>query len=162
MTISANSYGSIQEIAQMVPRYADDIGTFNDTTNPRGKAVENMIDRVSGLVNSYLSTLGFSVPITQADAKAAMDNIVVETVATMVEGVRGTGRYSPKNKAIAERGQWAIISQEVRTYLDDIATGLENLGAARTGERTMGTVSVIRADGYSDDVNNLEWGNYQP
>jgi hypothetical protein len=91
-----------------------------------------------------------------------MDNIVVETVATMVEGVRGTGRYSPKNKAIAERGQWAIISQEVRTYLDDIATGLENLGAARTGERTMGTVSVIRADGYSDDVNNLEWGNYQP
>jgi len=161
MAINANSYGSLEEVAQLVPRYGTQTGTFDLTTTPPSTAVENMINRVSALVNAYLSSLGFAVPIIQTDAEDAVKNVVLETVASMVEGVRGTGRYSPKNKVIAERGQWGVISQEVRDYLDSIATGLENLGVTRVSGRKMGSVSTIRTDAYSDDINNLEWSGYE-
>jgi len=156
MAINANSYGSTSEVAALVPRYADSTGDFNATTNPTLAAVEGMIDRVSGLVNSYLASLGFSVPVTQADAAFMLDNIVVDTVATMVDGVRGSGRYSPKNKAIAERGSWAVISMDVKGYLDDVAKGLENLGVTRGYAHDeelsyITTTQMQREDSYTDD-----------
>jgi len=131
MAIAANSYGSTAGVAALTPRYAAVGGDFDGTTNPTLARVENFIDRVSAVVNAYLSQLGFVIPISQADSKLLMDNITLEHVALMVEGVRGTGRYAPTSKAVAGRGMMSILSEEIRQYLDDVAVGLEDMGAAR-------------------------------
>ena len=116
----------------MVPRYANNEGTFDATTNPPLARVEAMVDRISALVNGCLASLGFSVPVTQSDAKLIMDNIVIEHVTFLVEGVRGTGRYAPQSKLIAKRSPIAIISEEIKDFLEGISPGLEDLGASRT------------------------------
>jgi len=132
MAIGANSYGTTEEVAALVPRYAKAGGAdFATVTNPTLARVEKLIDRVSAQVNAYLSTLGFSIPVSQADSKLVLDNIVVEIVTAMVEGIRGTGRYAPGSKAIAKRGLGATVSEEIRMFLDDIAPGIEELGATR-------------------------------
>jgi len=149
MAIGANSYGSLTEIAALVPRYANDAGTFDGSTNPTGTRVEKFIDRVSAVVNAYLSQLGFTVPISQADAKLLMDNIVVEQVTLMVEGVRGSGRYAPNSKQIASRGMMSVLTEEVMTYLDAVAVGLEDLGATRS-KSTISRISYRDADENGD------------
>ena len=132
MALATNSYGTTAEVAALTPRYAASTGDFDGTTNPTLARVEKFTDRVSSMVNAYLSQLGFTIPITQADAKLLMDNITVEQVALLVEGVRGTGRYAPGSKAIASRSMMSILSEEIRDFLDDVAIGLEDMGAARS------------------------------
>lgn len=154
MAIAANSYGSLNEVAALATRYANNAGTFDGTTNPTGARVEKLIDRVSAVVNAYLSQLGFTVPITQTDSKLLMDNIVVEQVTVMVEGIRGSGRYAPSSKAIAQRGMMSVLTQEIMDYLDAVAVGLEDLGAER-GKSTISRISYRDTDEGGDSTEPL-------
>lgn len=156
MAVTPNGYGDSAKVAQITPRYANTDGDFDLTTTPTKAAVENMINRVSGLVNAYLKSRGFTPPLTNTDNVLAMEQIVIDTVATMVEGVRGTGRYSPKNKAVMERGSWAVLSMDVTNYLDSIVDGLEvEETYARPNNST--SRSPIRQDGYSDNYTVVEY-----
>jgi len=150
------SYGETTDVAAYVPRFAATTGDFNTTTNPTKTRVTSMITRISAVIDSYLSSLGFSTPLTTTDGVNAMKELVIEYVAELVEGVNGSSRFAPGSKAIAGQSKWTVINTELMSYLDAIATGLENFGEARTGERQMGTSTVIRVDAYSDDLNNLE------
>lgn len=145
MAIADNSYGSLVEVGANVTRYANKSVTFDAETNPTGPRVEKFIDRVSAVVNSYLSALGFTIPITQADAKLLMDNIVVDQVTLMVEGVNGTGRYAPGSKTIAQRSMMSVLTEEVTDFLDMVAIGLEDLGAER-GKSTISRISFRDSD----------------
>ncbi len=151
MAIGANSYGSLVEVGAMVPRYANNEGTFDASTNPPLARVEAMIDRVSALVNGCMASLGFDIPITQADSKLIMDNIVIEHVTFLVEGVRGTGRYAPQSKQIAKRSAIAIITEEIKLYLEGIAPGLEDLGAGRS-KSTMSRVGFRGEDNAGNTI----------
>ena len=155
MALSANSYGTTEKAAGLVPRYAAASGDFDTSTNPTKARVEGMIDRVSGLVNAYLKSLGFSVPLTNADNVLAMENIVMESVAVMVEGVNGSGRYAPTSKAIAGRGMWAVLNDEIMAYLDAIAEGLET-DETYSQPNNFKSRSPIRSDGYSDSYTVTE------
>ncbi len=156
MAVSANSYGDAAKLAGLVPRYANRNGRFDATTNPTISRVEGMIDRVSGLVNAYLKKLGFTIPLTNADNVLAMENIVMEITAVMVEGVNGSGRYAPQSKSIAQRGGlFAVLNDEIMTYLDAIAEGLE-ADETYSQPNNFRSRSVIPSDGYSDDLNMIE------
>ena len=151
MTLATNSYGSTAKVAGMIPRFAASSGDFDTTTNPTQARVEGMIDRVSGLVNAYLKTLGFTIPLTNDDNILAVENIVIDVVTEMVEGVRGSGRYAPNSKAIAGRGMTAVLSQDITAYLDGIAVGLQqDETRAKTGNRPSST-AVVKVD-YALDV----------
>lgn len=169
MAIAANSYGTTSEVAALTPRYANAAGAFDASTNPTLLRVEKFIDRVSAVVNSYLAQLGFTIPVSQADAKLMLDNIVVEQVALMVEGVRGSGRYAPGSKAIASRSMMSVLSEEIRDYLDSVAVGLEDLGATRsksalsrisfrgTDEGGNDTFPLFQRDGFGNTF--TDWDN---
>ena len=155
MALSANSYGTTEKVAGMVPRYAATSGDFDTTTNPTKARVEGMIDRVSGLVNAYLKTLGFTTPLTNADNVLAMENIVIEVTVEMVEGVRGSGRYAPGSKAVANGGLFAVLNQDITSYLDAIAEGLE-ADETYSQPNNFHSRSPIRSDGYSDSYTVIE------
>lgn len=146
MTLAANSYGTTEKVAGMVPRYAASSGDFDASTNPTKARVEGMLDRVSGLVNAYLKALGFSVPLSNSDNVLAVENIVIEVVTEMVEGVRGSGRYAPNSKAIAAGGMVAVLNADITGYLDAIANGLEQDETRnKTGNRPSST-AVVKVD----------------
>lgn len=136
------AYGTTAKVAELTPRYADS-GDFTASTTPTKTAVENYLNRVSAVADAYLATLGFSIPVTDTDAVLLVEQVVLETVAHMVEGVRGTGRYAPNNKAVAQRGMLAVLTDDVQMYLDRIATGLEIMGAGR--------VEIVRI-GFNDNA----------
>ena len=127
MAVSANSYGTSAKVAGYAPRYAASSGNFDTSTNPTNARVEGIIDRVSGLVNVYLKALGFTIPLTNADNVLAMDNIVIEIATTVVEGIRGSGRYAPnsKHKPISNRNaspHWIIPSSAWPLHLPNLPT----------------------------------------
>lgn len=155
MTLSANSYGTSEKVAGYVPRYAASSGDFDASTNPSKARVEGIIDRVSGLVNAYLKSLGFTIPLTNADNVLAMENIVVEISATAIDGIRGSGRYAPNSKAIANRGMLAVLNEDIMAYLDAIAEGLE-VDEAYSQPNNFRSRSPIRSDGYSDSHTVIE------
>lgn len=146
MAVGANSYGTAEIVAGYVPRYASSAGVFDNSTNPTLARVDGMIDRVSGLVNAFLVNRGYTLPITDSTLSLALENIVVELVVLMVEGVRGTGRYAPNSKAIAQRGMFAVLNDDIMSYLDAIITTTPN---------TFSSTAVTRQDGYSDDLTSV-------
>lgn len=84
MTIDGNSYGSLSEVAALARMYLRGQSTFNSTTRPTGTEVEKFIDRSSGVLNLALASEGFTIPVSQADAKRACDQWVVEKTVLMV------------------------------------------------------------------------------
>jgi hypothetical protein len=141
MAIGANSYGSTGGVAALTPRYATSGGIFDGTTRPTLTTVESQIDQISGLCNSILAQAGFKTPITQADCKLSLDIFVNEEVASIVEGINGSGRFGPTTKEPA-RSRFALIMDDLKDFVSANSGGFENLGA----ERSKDTVSI----GYSD------------
>lgn len=132
MAVSANSYGTSADVAALVPRYATESGDFNVNTNPTKTRVEGLIDNVSAMANGCMANLGFSIPVTDADVVLILKQLVSETVAVLVEGIRGTGRYAPSSKAIQNRGVMTVVYQDICQTLESMAFGLEQLGADRS------------------------------
>jgi len=141
MPIAANSYGATADVAALTPRYATSGGVFDTTTRPTLATVETQINQVSGLCNSMLAQAGFKTPVTQADAKLALDIFVNEEVAAIVEGINGSGRFGPTTKEPG-RSRFSIILDDMSAFITANSGGFENLGA----ERSKDTVAI----GYSE------------
>lgn len=134
MAVSANSYGASTDVAALTPRYANNGGDFDVTTNPTLARVEGLIDNVSAIANGCLANLGFAIPVTDADVVLIIKQLVTETVAVLVEGIRGTGRYAPNSKVIQGRSVMTMVYQDVCSTLTEMAFGLEQLGATRAND----------------------------
>jgi|SaaInl4_150m_RNA_FD_contig_21_1242403_length_1592_multi_7_in_0_out_0_3 hypothetical protein len=130
MTLGANSYGTVDEIAALTPRYAPN-GQFGSQTRPTESSVEGFIDRVSGILNVLLAGQGFAIPITQADAKLACDDIVVNAVVDLVFTVNSAGRFYT-DKRLRGKSPFSIINEELAQWVEENAYGFEALGATRT------------------------------
>lgn len=76
MALSANSYGTVAEVETLVRHLAGDGFTLN--TTPQLSEIETIIDRVSGVLNTALSSAGFTVPVTNANATLACDEWVIK------------------------------------------------------------------------------------
>ncbi len=130
MALGSNSYGDTDEIAALIPRRASS-GSFDETTRPTLAQLESIVNQVSAVVNAVLSQAGFSIPISQADAKLILDLFVNQEAAAIVEGINGSGRFGPTAKK-SVGGRFAIITSDIKDFILEQAVGLERLGATRT------------------------------
>ena len=131
MTVLANSYGSAAGVAVLVPRHNNGAGTFDANTNPTITTTETLIDQVSATINAILSQQGFAIPVSQTDAALMLTGFVNQEVAALVEGINGIGRFGPTAKTPG-KGRFGLLFEDIRDFVESIATGLEFLGATRT------------------------------
>lgn len=151
MTIGANSYGSTSDVAALTPRYASTSGVYDTTTRPTLAQVERQMDLVSGLVNALLAQQGFSIPVSQADCVLSLAFFVEQEVAAICEGINGSGRFGPTTKSEGGKGRFALIMDDVETFIDANAAGFERMGATRNYSVTAG-MSYRDTDERGDDV----------
>jgi len=131
MAIGANSYGDTAEIAKLTPVHANTRGVFDPNTRPALSVVESLVDQVSALVNMLLEQLGFSIPVTEATVKLALDFFVNQEVASLAEGINGSGRFGPTAKQPGGKGRFALIMDDVKDFLEATQFGIESLGVTR-------------------------------
>lgn len=131
MPIESRSYGTVANVCALVPRYGSS-GAFTDSTRPTLIQVENWINQVSAIVNMILADLGFTVPVTQADAVKMLAGLVESAVADYAEYANRAGRFF--SDTAAERGLSIskVLRSEITNWLNDNAKGLENLGVSRS------------------------------
>jgi len=138
MAIGANSYGDTGEIAAICPQFVDGTSKIFDTaTQPTLLQVESAVDQISAILNSYIATSGFAIPISQADAKLALDIFVNHEAAGWVRGVNHSGRFGPTTKSEGQ-GWITVLMKEVGEFIDMVSKGWEELGATRTRASTDG------------------------
>lgn len=154
MSISANSYGSTSGVAVLVPRYANTSFVFDTNTRPTLATVESLIDQVSGLANSILSSALFVVPITQTDAKLALDIFVNEEVAAIAEGINGSGRFGPTSKEPGS-SRFTLIMDDLKAFVQANKQGFVNMGVtvntAETESLSTGVIALDFVD-HNEDV----------
>lgn len=128
-----SDYGSVEGVADMVKRWTNTSGMFDNDTNPKLRAVIRWLDQASSALNICLQASGFSTPVTLDAAKDALDGFVESMVAAACEGVNGSGRFGPSAKSPGGMGRFHnTLSKEACEFVEEKATGLENLGVART------------------------------
>lgn len=154
MSISENSYGAIEEIAGLVPKWASAQGTFTVTTRPTLAMVEMSINQISALLNAMLAEAGFAIPVEQADAKTALDFFVDQEVAAIAEGINGSGRFGPTNKSATAKGRFALLVADAQEFIKSNMAGFERLGATRNYSATAG-LAFRDADNQGNDAHPL-------
>jgi hypothetical protein len=139
MAIGDNSYGSVAEVEALTALYTSDDGEFDATTRPTLTQVEMFIDRVSGVVNTLLAGAGFSIPVTQSDAKLALDGFVVQEVVALVELANGAGPFvMTGNERRGASTPQRLLLADCEAFIEAQAQGLEALGATRARTMTQG------------------------
>lgn len=138
MAIGANSYGSVAEVQALTLRYTTS-GSYTTTTRPSIAQVEGFIDRVSSILNVLLAKAGFVIPVSQADAKLALDDYVVDMAVQLCHAANGSGPLAP-GAARRLRGQLPreAILEAAAAFVGNHAAGFEALGATRTRTLTYG------------------------
>lgn len=128
--ISANSYGSLEGVAAMSTLYTDR-GSFNGNTHPSDETVVTWINQISGFMNIALADNGFAVPITQVDAKQALDAVLNQYVADMVMASNSAGRFFTDK--FLEKGLTPLvqIGKDINDWVVTNGGGIEGLGAVR-------------------------------
>ena len=107
-------------------------GTFTTATRPTLAQVEKFIDNASSTLNVMLAKAGFSIPIVQADAKAACAEIVIECVVDMCHAANSTGRFFTERALERGMNPMKAIREDIASWVEAQAPGLEALGASRS------------------------------
>jgi hypothetical protein len=128
----------VAEVAALSPLYATGNGTFDTETLPTLAQVEKFIDQVSGAVNVLLAEAGFTIPVSQADAKLALDGFVAQEAAGLVAYANGAGPFIPSGMYQRAESPNRIILKDAEAFIEAHAQGFELLGAARTRTLTNG------------------------
>ena len=147
MSILDNSYGSPDDVAALVRRYTNE-GVFDGTTRPTLEQLERYIDRISGITNVYLAEKGFTVPVTQTDAKLALDELVNQSVVELCHVTNSAGRFFT-DRRLKRQSPLRVIREEIAAWIELHDTGLENLGAAR-GTSLAGQIAYRDTDDSGD------------
>lgn len=134
MTLLTNSYGNTGEIAALVPRYANASKLFDIATRPTLLEVESHCDQISAVINGMLAQEGFAIPLAVADSLLIMDLFVNSEVAAVVEGINGGGRLGPSAKAVAKKGRWAVVQEDVAAYIKSYSKAFELFGEVVTSD----------------------------
>jgi hypothetical protein len=150
MTIAANSYGSTADVAARSPGpYTDSVThLFTASTNPTLTTAETYIDEISAIVNVTLAEMGFTVPVSQADAKKAIGSMVNDLAADMASASNSAGRFFTERALNGGLSVMAQVRKDVREWVQASANGLEALGAVRsvTGKTSSMTAGIIALD----------------
>lgn len=134
------SYGDKNEVAALVPRYANTSGVFDQLTRPTQAQVTAWLAQISAVLDAYLATKDYSVPVTEANLNAALDLFTNEETAAIAEGVNGSGRFGPTSQNKKQQGRWAIIRGDVTDFIDGLLVG---------NVVTAGSSDVTREDSFT-------------
>ncbi len=171
MAVSDYAYGTSEDVAKLVPRYAASGGTdFDTNTRPTKAHVEALIDQVSAVVNSILSTQGFDIPVaaTATIVIASLTFFVSQEVAQVAEGINGSGRFGPTTKNPGNTSIFGEILRDVKRFIEGGAVGFERLGAVRSYPASAGvgyrdtdmqgdpTFPVFQRDSFGPDNFNID------
>lgn len=126
------SYGTTKGVAAYVPRYADTLGDFSAVTRPTHDQVVVFIDQVSSILNAVLGQEGFVVPITHALVVDMLCLFVEEEVASIAEGINGSGRFGPTTGTKTRGSRYQMIFDDIQFFVEANAVGIERVGATRT------------------------------
>jgi hypothetical protein len=164
----SNSYGSAAGVASLTKVFTN-AGSFDTTTLPTLANVVSWIDEVSAIVNTALAAQGFTIPVSNATAILALQNLVQQYVSDLCHAANTSGRFFTERAL--ERGVSAMttIRKEIYAWVEDNASGLENLGAARAGktgggeigfrdmnERGTKTFPIFQRDGFGNTFDNAD------
>ena len=128
-------YGTVAEVAQLRTRYTAS-GSFSTATNPTAAAVAGFLDRGSAIIDTMLSTNGFSVPVTAAAVVMLLDQLAIGFAVDMSDIANSAGRFYDEK---ARQGNPQIIlMNEIKTWIAANASGIERMGATRTYAATAG------------------------
>lgn len=144
-------YGTVEGVGALVSRYSGTDKDFADTTRPAAGEVTTWIAEISSMVDVALAQAGFEVPITDSDITPMLDAFVNRTVADMVEGSRGFGRFGPDREG-ARRNQspFSMIMDDVARFVARMAAGMEAMGGSRDSE--VSNVSFRQYDDEGEEV----------
>ena len=144
-TPAANSYGTAPGVAALTTVFTSS-GSFVDSTTgvtatlPTLTSVVSWIDEVSAIVNTALAAQGFTIPVSNATAVLSLQNLVQQYVSDLCHAANTSGRFFTERAL--ERGVSAMttIRREIYAWVEENASGLEALGAARGGETGGGDI----------------------
>ena len=130
MPVGANSYGTASGVAAYVGVYTI-AGAFTTATKPTLANVESWIDQASAILNTALAKRGFTIPLTQATAVLAAASLVEQLVSDLAQAANSSGRFF--SERFLERGvsNWAVIRNDISNWVEEYASGLEELGVQR-------------------------------
>lgn len=132
MPLNGNSYSSVAEVLALTRLYLGGQSTFNSTTRPTLTEVESFIDDVSGELNLALGNAGFTIPITQNDAKSACDNWVKVKAAAFVEASRPTAAFGKDTNPRASL--LAKMNASAAAWVKENMKGFAVLGVPQVGD----------------------------
>ena len=144
---------------------------YTTGTRPTLAQVETFIDNASATLNVMLAKAGFSIPITQASAKAACGQIVVEAVVDLCHAANSTGRFFTDRALDRGESPMRVLRQDMVDWVDDNAAGLELLGATRTYSALAGiayrdtdnsgneTFPIFQREGFSNTFTDWDSGS---
>lgn len=143
-------YGSADHVAKLVPQHATPAGRFDESTTPSLATVEAELEQTSALLDVMLASLGFDTPVTNSTAALMLDGFVNKTVAEVVKAIRGGGRFGPGVKE-GRKTLVGYVMEEVRSFVESVAEGLEGVGVSRSMDPLTGGFSYRATDerGYS-------------
>ena len=150
MTIGANSYGSTSDVAARSPGPYTDASThlFTASTNPTLTTVETYIDEISAITNVTLAEMGFTVPVSQTDAKKAIASMVNDLASDMTSASNSAGRFFSERALNGGLSIMAQVRKDIKEWVQTSTNGLEALGATRStsGKSESMTAGVIALD----------------
>ena len=128
MAIGANSYGSVAEVEALTRAYTAS-GSYTTVTQPTLAQVEKFIDRVSAYLNMCLAKEGFAIPVTQADSKLMLDDWATKMASDLCHLANNAGPFAQSEET---RGAVPSLHEQACTFIGEVASGLEDLGASRS------------------------------
>lgn len=150
-------YGSPAGVAAYCRNLASS-GNWTTSTNPTLATVTSWLEQISAMLDSALSVQGFVVPLTNEKAVQAASLIVEQIVADMAKGANSTGRFFAEKTLNNGMSMWKMIGDDIQAWVDNIAPGLEEMGAERgdTSANTIGYKSgetdypIFQRDAYGN------------
>lgn len=157
-----SDYGTAAGVALIARKYANNSQAFDGSTIPTLTQVNTWLDQVCSQLNASLADARFSIPITATAVTPMLDMFVNRQVALMVEALHLSHRAGPvvsnaRNQSVTVGDILAGLPAAADAFVRKNDGGIEALGAGRaTTQTTMGSVPMMRRDGYSQDVDSWE------
>jgi hypothetical protein len=83
-------------------------------------------------MNVTLAEMGFSIPVTNDDAKLAIASLINQICADLCHAANSAGRFFSQRSLESSNSAMYQIRKEIRDWAKESANGLEALGASRS------------------------------
>lgn len=131
------AYGTDSDVAALVPMWTNE-GSFDGTTLPTLDQVNSWINQVSAVADLSMRNAGFTVPVTEPTTVSVLQLFVTTAVADLVAYTNKAGRFYETQQLGSSRNPLSVVTAELKTLVESLASGLEAAGADRDNGLTDG------------------------